>query len=315
MDFYHFHENGSVHYLIANVSLETYFKGLPTVANLIFTKPRSRMPDVGFSVFSGEQLAKYNIEPRHTVAYHSWKVLDAPWALTPVAKNDYLRIYIKLEPSCLNIKFRKNNCKSSKDYSLNYVSCYRDIYLALALDDPIDKQSMVLLNANYFNQWISMLGSNHQSSDLEMVRVVPSTKNYAGTTADVMEDIPTCTICLENKITVAFLPCGHATCCKPCQENYVKYETESAVSPSAMKRVCCPHCREEIDVFYTIKFTPRYKRCLACGCDKWEVIGGGRGGCGCVIGCYENSKDLKQCPACKKPVIEIRRVFILGDQP
>ena len=55
---------------------------------------------------------------------------------------------------------------------------------------------------------------------------------------DVSAETMTCKICMDYRVTVVFIPCGHACCCSKCS---VKLETKTNAS-----RTLCPMCREPV---------------------------------------------------------------------
>ncbi|KAL3087679.1 hypothetical protein niasHT_028985 [Heterodera trifolii] len=58
-------------------------------------------------------------------------------------------------------------------------------------------------------------------------------------TPDEIKNSITCTICMENKRNVIFMPCSHAIVCKSCTEKIM-----SSSAPGAMK---CPICKQNIE--------------------------------------------------------------------
>uniref|UniRef100_A0A0M3IH71 RING-type domain-containing protein n=1 Tax=Ascaris lumbricoides TaxID=6252 RepID=A0A0M3IH71_ASCLU len=129
--------------------------------------------------------------------------------------------------------------------------------------------------------------------------------------------VPKCLCCFDNDVEVLFLPCAHAMCCEKCKENWMSRATNSADVKFLNKRpkVECPVCRREVIATGRIWFT--CNSCLLCGCYEMNAVAAGRGGCGCVVGCYKEAiKTLQKgnaCPACGKQIVEILNVFIQSD--
>lgn len=53
------------------------------------------------------------------------------------------------------------------------------------------------------------------------------------------KEATTCAVCLGNARSVAFVPCGHIACCRPCAEYLIDHPNDEGITP-------CPICRKVI---------------------------------------------------------------------
>jgi hypothetical protein len=102
-----------------------------------------------------------------------------------------------------------------------------------------------------------------------------------------------CYICLENKRTTLFAPCGHMGPCGGCSEK--------------LKGDCCPVCRAKVETLLQVQCVvdDAGVGCLGCGKPKDGIFGPCRHVCFCIDCC----EGVRRCPVCQKTVLDTMKVF------
>ncbi|CAG9535270.1 unnamed protein product [Cercopithifilaria johnstoni] len=309
-------------YVVSNTSLRKYCEFYSNYCiNLVFMKDFEKLPLVGFSICSGTEIVREKLHPSNTVAFKSWDLPEMPlWAKNTVETDDYLRILLRFEKRRLGVCFRLNSLPPSCCVYFDYLPNHpmEELYLALANREMFNEKGIPLISIlNPFEMFTWRAQKKQKAVDNKkreakpLVEIATSTSNKATT--------PTCTFCWERPIDMLLMPCNHAVCCKDCKDNYISYQRQRNKAKNMSMEVACPVCREKIENIAQIWF-PKIYRCLLCtnNCDTMSAVAGGKGGCGCVIGCYEKARKLcddgGSCPHCDKQLIDVLQIFIQGDR-